>query len=98
MNKWWDGYNHEACCVLDDFDPSHGKYLSYFLKIWADHYPFNAEVKGGMFEIRPDIIIVTSQYNIWQCFEDGETIQAITRRFQIMLSQNLPDEFAFEHK
>lgn len=81
MNKWWDGYNHEDVVLIDDFDPSHGKFLGYFLKIWGDHYPFNAEIKGGMLCIRPKIVIVTSQYRILDCFEDAECIAAVTRRF-----------------
>lgn len=85
MSKWWDGYNGEEVVVLDDFDPSHGKFLGYFLKVWADHYAFNAEVKGGMLRIRPKTIIVTSQYPISACFEDSETIKAICRRFREML-------------
>lgn len=84
MSKWWDGYAREAVVVLDDFAPEHGKYLGYFLKIWADHYAFNAEVKGGMLRIRPLKIIVTSQYSITSCFEDAETIEAITRRFNVI--------------
>ena len=47
MNKWWDGYAGEEVVVLDDFDPRHAEHLSYYLKIWADHYAFNAEVKVG---------------------------------------------------
>lgn len=83
MNKWWDGYDHEQVVLLDDFDPSHGEYLGYFLKIWADHYAFNAEVKGGMLRVRPKTVIVTSQYPIEAVFKDFETIQAIKRRFKI---------------
>lgn len=83
MSKWWDGYVNEEVVVLDDFAPEHGKFLGYFLKIWADHYAFNAEVKGGMLKIRPKIIIVTSQYNIETCFDDAETISAIRRRFKL---------------
>lgn len=83
MSKWWDGYNNEETIVLDDFAPDHGKYLGYFLKIWADHYPFNAEVKGGMLHIRPLRVLVTSQYRINECFEDVHTVEAINRRFTV---------------
>lgn len=82
MSKWWDGYANESVVVLDDFAPEHGKYLGYYLKIWADHYVFNAEVKGGMLRIRPKKIIVTSQYSLESCFpEELETIAALKRRF-----------------
>lgn len=81
MNKWWDGYDGEDVIVLDDFAPEHGKYLGYFLKIWADHYVFNAEVKGGMLRIRPKHVIVTSQYTLEACFEERQTVLALSRRF-----------------
>ena len=87
MSKWWDGYQHESTTILDDFDPSHGDYLAYYLKIWADHYAFNAEVKGGMLKIRPMVLCVTSQYTLEQCFRkkdgspDDQAIAAISRRF-----------------
>lgn len=84
MSKWWDGYSGEEVVVLDDFDPSHGKFLGYFLKIWADRYVFNAEVKGGMLKIRPKRVIVTSQYILSACFEDRECIDAIARRFKLI--------------
>lgn len=84
MSKWWDGYQNEDMVVLDDFDPSHGKFLGYFLKIWADHYPFNAEVKGGMFHIRPGIVCITSQFAIEDCFDEHETVAAVKRRFRVV--------------
>lgn len=83
MSKWWDGYNHEDVVVLDDFDPKHAEFLSYYLKIWTDHYAFNGEVKNGMMKMRPKKVIVTSQYHIDQCFLDPETQAAIRRRFQV---------------
>jgi len=82
MSKWWDAYNGEPVIVIDDFAPEHGKYLGYYLKIWADHYVFPAEVKGGMLRIRPQTIIVTSQYALEECFEDPETVKALLRRFK----------------
>ena len=83
MNKWWDGYEGEDVVVLDDFAPEHGKYLGYYLKIWADHYVFNAEVKGGMIRIRPKTLVITSQYKLRDCFEEVETKDAVERRFSI---------------
>lgn len=100
MSKWWDGYQHEACTVLDDFDPKHGEYLGYYVKIWADHYAFNAEVKGGMLRIRPQTVIVTSQYTIEECFRnkdgspDWPTIHAISRRFKKLYWNPLYKQFA----
>lgn len=83
MSKWWDGYAGQDVIVLDDFDPKHAEFLTYFLKIWADHYPFQAEVKGGMLCIRPKTVIITSQYTMEQCWAaDEESLSAIRRRFQ----------------
>lgn len=39
LNKWWDGYSGETAVLLDDVGQEH-TFLSYFLKIWGDHYPF----------------------------------------------------------
>lgn len=83
MSKWWDGYNGEEVVVLDDFDPKHAEFLSYYLKIWADRYVFNAEVKGGMMSIRPKTFIITSQYAIEDCFQSPQDIAAIARRFVV---------------
>lgn len=84
MSKWWDGYSNEDVVLLDDFSPTHGKYLSDYLKVWADHYSFNAEVKGGMLKIRPKTVVITSQYELYDCFEEQETIEAIRRRFKVI--------------
>ena len=96
MSKWWDGYDGEEVVVLDDFAPEHGKFLGYFLKIWADHYVFNAEVKGGMLKIRPKHVVITSQYTLATCFEEPETCAALARRFTEWDMSNklgLDDEF-----
>lgn len=85
MSKWWDGYAGEDAIVLDDFSPEHAKYLGYYVKIWTDHYTFNADIKGTMVNIRPAIVIITSQYTIEQCFtEDPKFTIAISRRFTVV--------------
>lgn len=85
MSKWWDGYKGEEVVVLDDFDPGHAEKLTYYLKIWTDHYAFNAEVKGAMLKIRPKTFIVTSQYTIDEAFAhmDDQAREAIKRRFTV---------------
>lgn len=82
-NKWWDGYQDEEVVIIDDFDKKHD-ILAHHLKIWCDHYPFIAEVKGGARMIRPKTIILTSNYTpeaIWG-FET-ESRDPIERRFQL---------------
>jgi len=81
-NKWWGGYKFQEDVIIDDVDPTHEQWISAFLKEWADHYRFNAEIKGSAMVIRPKRIIVTSQYSIEQCFKDQETVMALKRRFR----------------
>lgn len=64
QNKWWDGYDNEPIIVLDDLDHQGGQCLGHYLKIWADKYPFTAEVKGGRVYPEYTHIIVTSNYTI----------------------------------
>lgn len=88
QNKWWDEYNGESVVLLDDFDKQ-GACLGHYLKIWADNYRFNAEVKGGM--IRPcyTVLLVTSNYTPDQIFmEDNELCEAVTARFKMIKLEN----------
>lgn len=81
-NKWWDHYEYEEVVLLEDFDINHEK-LGYHLKIWADHYTFKAEVKGGTMDIRPKKIIITSNYHPNEIWTDPNTLRPIERRFKI---------------
>lgn len=85
INKWWDGYSGQDAILLDDFGPEHAA-LSYYLKIWADNYSFNGEIKGGMIVPYYTRVYVTSNYEpeeIWKGDENMILVEAIKRRFRI---------------
>jgi len=79
---WWDDYKGEPITLLDDFSLKDAEKIGGQFKTWADHYPFQAQIKGGMRVIRPQFIIVTSNYRIDQVgFPDETTVEAVKRRF-----------------
>ncbi len=85
LNKWWDGYRGESTVLLDDVGPKQAVWLGYFLKRWGDKYPFPAESKGTTHQIRPQRIIVTSQYTIAELYHDDPLLlQALERRYKVV--------------
>lgn len=80
LNKWWDGYTDQEVVHIDEIDPNH-KYLTSFLKQWADKWPFNAEIKGSSKMLRPPKLIVTSNYSIDEMDFPPNDLPAIKRRF-----------------
>jgi len=82
-NKWWDGYNGQEVAIIDDLDPKNAEHMEKNLKNWADHYPFTAERKGSSMTIRPQIIVVTSNYTIRELFPDPRAYEAFERRFEV---------------
>lgn len=81
INKWWDGYIDQSCVLIDDLGRDH-LFMGSFLKRWADHYPFRGEYKGGSKVIRPQTIVVTSNYSIREIFgADDILCRALERRF-----------------
>lgn len=83
INKWWCGYEGQDVVIIDEWCPD-SKCLASHLKIWADHYPFRAEIKGGSKMIRPKKIIITSNYSPEQCFESEADLEPIRRRFKVI--------------
>jgi hypothetical protein len=81
INKWWCNYYGQRTVVLEDVGKDHA-FLGDFLKIWADKWAFTAEFKGGsMARMRPQRLVVTSQYRIDDIWMDKETRDALHRRF-----------------
>lgn len=83
FSKWWDGYDGQKTVLLDDIDVSHA-FMLHNLKRWADRYPFPAEQKGyGKLQIRPETIIVTSNYEIQDIWPNRVDYEPLLRRFTI---------------
>ena len=83
-NKWFVGYKDQSTILCDDFGPKQCEYLGWYMKRWADIFPFPMETKGGGKMIRPQRIVVTSQYTIRDCFEDELVREAIQNRFEVV--------------
>lgn len=83
LNKWWDGYDGTSPCHLEDFAPEHAQYLTGFLKRWADRYAFRGETKNGGGVFRPSRVVITSNYEMDQCF-NGADLAALKARFEII--------------
>lgn len=83
FNAWWDGYTGQRVVIIEDVDPNVSFAIGAYLKIWADYYAFQAESKGSQSLIRPQVIIVTSQYTIEEMFLDSQTRAALLRRFRV---------------
>lgn len=84
-NKWWTGYKDQPTILCDDFGPQQCEYIGWYMKRWADIFTFPIETKGsGCAAIRPRRIIVTSQYDIHDCWEDALVVDAIQNRFQVI--------------
>jgi len=82
LNKWWDGYDAQPIVIIEEWSPKN-EVTASALKIWADRYPFTAQIKGGVLQkIRPQKLIVISNYRLRDCFPDNRDADPIARRFK----------------
>lgn len=83
LNKWWDGYICQKIVLIEEIDPESGKYLASLMKKWCDKWAFTAECKGSVAkQIRPDYMIVCSNYSITDVFMNEQDWKPIKRRFR----------------
>nr|QXP07680.1 MAG: replication associated protein [Arizlama virus] len=83
-NHWWDGYNGEKVVIIEDVDKYDVK-LGRYLKLWGDHYAFPADMKNqGKLDIRPEKVIITSNYTPREIWEDDKTSDPIMRRYRMI--------------
>jgi len=91
LNKWWDGYDAHPVVIIEEWSPKN-EVTASSLKIWADRYPFTAQIKGGVLQkIRPLKIIVLSNYRLSDCFPDHRDAEPLQRRFKEI---RFPDELS----
>jgi len=67
------------------------RWIGEFLKIWADRYKFRTEEKGSSLVIRPERIVVTSNYHPSELWPEQQTqiLDPLYRRFKIIEIQAL---------
>jgi len=83
-NKWWCGYRYENVVAIEEWSPKN-ECTGAYLKVWADRYPFTAQIKGGsLTKARPIKLIVLSNYNIEDCFPDSRDYEPLLRRFTVI--------------
>lgn len=82
LNRWWDGYDGQPDVLIEDVCPESCKYLTRYFKIWCDRYPFLAEIKGSSQMIRPQRILITSNYHPDDIFI-GPCRDAMLRRLNV---------------
>jgi len=69
--------------ILEEIGPNDCDWIAPMLKIWADRFPFIAEMKGRSRMIRPKKVVVTSNYSPSAIFLRDEDLDAIRRRFKV---------------
>lgn len=79
-SKWWNGYHGQPNVIFEDLHYTM-PFINTYLKIWADRKPFNAQIKGTSFKIRPKRLVVTSNHSIERCITDPDDLKAFQRRF-----------------
>lgn len=83
-NKWWCNYRDQDVVAIEEADPKTMEHMASRMKQWADRYPFPGEIKGGRLEgIRPKKVIVTSNYDIRECFPNPNDYEPLERRFKV---------------
>lgn len=90
LNKWWDHYSGEKIVLIEEANPDACEHLANFFKTWFDEYAFVAEAKGAIApKIRPEYIIVTSNYTIDECFPKSQDSGPLKRRLKEVCMDNM---------
>lgn len=78
--RWWTGFNHEENVWVDEMEPLDGAGQAMW-KCVCDHYVCAVETKGGNINIRPKMIVFTSNHSPHIVF--GPAYEPMARRLKI---------------
>lgn len=96
LNKWWNDYRNQKVTIIEEADPKKCEHLATFFKQWADKWKFAADVKFSAYGgIRPEYLIVTSNYTIAECFPNEADYLPLERRFNQVLIERRGQDLPF---
>lgn len=78
--KWWDGYAHQKCIIIDDFDNEwpYRDFLNFL-----DRYPYQGQTKSGFVKINSPYIFITCEFppiHYW----GGTQLEQVLRRVTVV--------------
>lgn len=75
---WFDGYDSQSLCIVDEMRGSKPEFLLRFL----DRYPLLLPYKGGFTQMRSNMVIMTSNLTLREMYPtlDNATLDALRRR------------------
>lgn len=79
-NWWWT----TDCCrcdtiLIDDVTSQKIPEIGTLLE-WTDIYPFKVNVKGGITEVKPKNVVITSNYSMEEWYPEAKNFDALERR------------------
>lgn len=80
MTKWFTGYSHQKVVWIDEVEPMPYELQSLYKRL-CDHYVCPVESKGGNMDIRPEIMIFTSNHPPEKVF--GQATEPMLRRLLV---------------
>lgn len=83
LNKWWCGYTYQPYVLIEEMNPVFGEMIANHLKCWTDRVSFHVEAKGATMQIRPDKFIITSNWELVDCFAKPEDREPMLRRCNV---------------
>lgn len=84
-NDWWDGYNGEDTVLIEDFTPTHSQEIFHVVRQLVKRWTFPAQIRFQVRKIiRPQCVIVTSNFTPEECFRTEPNTEFIQSCFEVI--------------